>query len=363
VKIVQGIVTHVYTDGSCGTTWPKLAAYAVYVPDTRYRQMGTVPYRQTNNRGELLAVINGIQYLVQVKLAGRIFTDSEYVSKGVNSYMLQWQASGWVCRNKLIENAEMWQVLCDLVRTTGTTVEWIKAHAEDSGNNEADRLANLLRLRLEHEKRVDTTGAFLLASKWTCNEGSDVLHAIPDSPASVLIIDPPSTREMAPNFRPWAGKEPPRKKAKPLPKVVPHPARDRDKVEWKADICNESRQGFLRSWQLVNLQAKLEDDSMQKLLETKTLQETALELDLEILLLEENKALVEALNRCTVFQQVQTLAAQRKIIIILLIRRKNRWSYAMTNLDEDDGEHQYHIFFQNEGPYFSAIRSGDATPS
>ena len=73
-----------------------------------------------------------------------VYTDSTYVQKGITEWMANWQRRNWkTAAGKPVKNADLWRDL--LAATEPHTVEWrwVKGHAGDPGNEEADRLANL----------------------------------------------------------------------------------------------------------------------------------------------------------------------------------------------------------------------------
>jgi ribonuclease HI len=96
----------------------------------------------TNNRMELTAVIEA---LVSLKRSCRItiYTDSEYVRKGMTEWIINWQRRGWkTADNKPVKNADLWQRLDALRKLHEVEWCWVKGHSGDPGNERADALAN-----------------------------------------------------------------------------------------------------------------------------------------------------------------------------------------------------------------------------
>jgi ribonuclease HI len=95
----------------------------------------------TNNRMELTAVIRALEALKR-PTAVRIFTDSQYVQKGISQWIHQWKKNGWrTADKKPVKNADLWQRLDALSGRHDVAWIWVKGHAGHSGNERADKLA------------------------------------------------------------------------------------------------------------------------------------------------------------------------------------------------------------------------------
>src|SRR5947207_2049450 len=92
---------HLFTDGGCSRN-PGPGGWAFIL-----RHLGTKNEKEssgaeadtTNNRMELMAVIEGLKALkrdCQVEL----YTDSEYVRKGLSEWMAGWKRNGWKRREQ-----------------------------------------------------------------------------------------------------------------------------------------------------------------------------------------------------------------------------------------------------------------------
>ena len=97
----------------------------------------------TNNRMELLAAITALESLNKACQVA-LYTDSGYVKDGLNKWLPGWKKNGWKTAAKApVKNQDLWQRL-DLACTRHEiSWHWVKGHAGDEGNEEADRLANL----------------------------------------------------------------------------------------------------------------------------------------------------------------------------------------------------------------------------
>ena len=98
--------------------------------------------KTTNNRMELLAVIEGLRALNE-PCEVAVFTDSKYIVDAVNKgWARRWQANGWRRnpREKAL-NPDLWAQLLALLDTHAVTLRWVKGHAGNPGNERADALA------------------------------------------------------------------------------------------------------------------------------------------------------------------------------------------------------------------------------
>jgi ribonuclease HI len=96
----------------------------------------------TNNRMELMAAIEGLRSISagsQVVL----YTDSEYVKKGITEWMKNWKRNGWkTAAKKPVKNSDLWQLLDTEAQQHNIEWHWVKGHAGHPGNEAADALAN-----------------------------------------------------------------------------------------------------------------------------------------------------------------------------------------------------------------------------
>ena len=96
----------------------------------------------TNNRMELMAVIQGLQALSRASHV-RVTTDSQYVKNGITQWIHNWKRNGWkTAARKPVKNADLWQALDEEVGKHQVEWAWVKGHAGHSENERADDLAN-----------------------------------------------------------------------------------------------------------------------------------------------------------------------------------------------------------------------------
>jgi ribonuclease HI len=133
----------VYTDGACsGNPGPGGWAWAV-APTGDPQGSGGEP-STTNQRMELLAVLNALRVLGTQAGAIEVVSDSQYVVKCFNEAWWEgWLRRGWKnSQRQPVANRDLWEPLIDLVRERGdVTFRWVRGHNGDSMNELVDALA------------------------------------------------------------------------------------------------------------------------------------------------------------------------------------------------------------------------------
>lgn len=132
----------VFTDGSAQPNPGPGGWGAVYVVDgaVQAQRHGHEPHT-TNNRMELVALINGYQ-LVPPGVAAEVYTDSELCFKSMTQWAPGWEARGWKKKGGPIKNLELVQQLYALVQARPELhLQWIKAHDGSRWNEYADSLS------------------------------------------------------------------------------------------------------------------------------------------------------------------------------------------------------------------------------
>ena len=132
----------IYTDGACrGNPGPGGWGALLIAGGHRKSLYGGEP-ETTNNRMELTAAIEALNAL-KGKRRVVLHTDSKYVKDGVESWMANWKARGWKTSSKKpVKNQDLWQSLDKAVKRHDLQWKWVKGHAGNAGNEEADALAN-----------------------------------------------------------------------------------------------------------------------------------------------------------------------------------------------------------------------------
>jgi ribonuclease HI len=135
-------VIEIYTDGACrGNPGPGGWAALLKLGE-REREISGAEALTTNNRMELTAVIRALEALKR-PVQARVYTDSEYVRRGVTEWLSAWKARGWrTAARKPVKNQDLWQRLDELRANHQLEWHWVPGHAGVPGNERVDRLAN-----------------------------------------------------------------------------------------------------------------------------------------------------------------------------------------------------------------------------
>ncbi len=94
----------------------------------------------TNNRMELTAALRALESLPE-PCRVEIYTDSEYLQRGITEWMPGWKARHWKRRGGKLANLDLWQALDRALGRHEVTWSWIKGHAGTRANERADQLA------------------------------------------------------------------------------------------------------------------------------------------------------------------------------------------------------------------------------
>ena len=132
----------IYADGACrGNPGPGGWGVLLRARDAEKELFGG-EQETTNNRMELTAVIRGLETLRR-RCAVRVYTDSQYVQKGISEWIHDWKRRGWrTADRKPVKNADLWRRLDDLARGHRIEWFWVRGHAGHPENERADALAN-----------------------------------------------------------------------------------------------------------------------------------------------------------------------------------------------------------------------------
>jgi ribonuclease HI len=134
-------------------TAPMGDAYSAKLPkptaaNVRYgdheRELTGAEAQTTKNRMELMGAIAALEALTRSSRVA-LYTDSQYVKKGMTEWLQGWKAKGWrTAAKQPVKNVDLWQRLDALVHQSEHRIEWlwVKGHAGDPGNERADALAN-----------------------------------------------------------------------------------------------------------------------------------------------------------------------------------------------------------------------------
>ncbi len=144
----------IYTDGGCsGNPGPGAWAYIILQAETRLSSSESAP-DTTNNRMELSAVIAALEQVARRRewdrLSLEIYTDSEYVQKGITRWIRAWEVNGWRTSGKQpVKNQDLWKRLRELASRRPVQWHWLAGHAGHPLNEECDRMVRQAIARLK----------------------------------------------------------------------------------------------------------------------------------------------------------------------------------------------------------------------
>ncbi len=133
----------IHTDGACRGNPGPGGWGALLRCGERTRELSGGELATTNNRMELMGAIQALEALTRASSVD-LYTDSQYVQKGISEWLSAWIARGWRTASKApVKNADLWQRLKAVADRHEVRWHWVKGHAGDPGNEAVDRLANI----------------------------------------------------------------------------------------------------------------------------------------------------------------------------------------------------------------------------
>ena len=131
----------IYTDGSCLTNPGDGGWAAIISINGEIKEISGSEKNTTNNRMELLAPIRALKEMKQSDQI-EIYTDSQYVKLGITEWINTWLKNSWKTSKKEdVKNKDLWLELYNLNKSLKIKWNWVKAHAGNPLNEEADSLA------------------------------------------------------------------------------------------------------------------------------------------------------------------------------------------------------------------------------
>ena len=130
----------IYTDGSCDPN-PGPGGWAAIILDGKDKRiLKGYSSESTNNRMELTAALEALRQVDPSKPV-KIYTDSQYLQKGVQEWLPNWKARNWKRKGGVLANVDLWKEISEEISRHKITWRWIKGHAGNPYNEQADRIA------------------------------------------------------------------------------------------------------------------------------------------------------------------------------------------------------------------------------
>lgn len=150
---------HLYSDGSStGKVGEGGWAFVLLDGDTLLTESSGHEDETTNNRMELLALMEGLRYVHQnfsTSTKIEAFSDSQYVVKGINEWYSAWETK--MSQGKTIKNQDLWIDYKALVdQFSNLKIKWIRGHTGHIHNERCDQLAK--KAKAERRRLKDAAG-------------------------------------------------------------------------------------------------------------------------------------------------------------------------------------------------------------
>lgn len=149
----------IYTDGACANN-PGKGGYGIVLMyedknHTMHQKKISKGFEMTtNNRMELLAVIDALNYLKKpCKI--KLYSDSKYVIDAINQKWLDgWVEKNWKLNTKNpVKNIDLWKRFLEAQKPHEIEFIWVKGHDSNEFNNLCDKLA--VEARMQENLPID----------------------------------------------------------------------------------------------------------------------------------------------------------------------------------------------------------------
>ncbi len=135
-------IVDIYTDGACSGN-PGQGGYGIVMMYNGARKEVNKGFvMTTNNRMELLAVIDALT-LLKEPCKVRLYSDSKYVVSAIKEgWLIGWIAKNWKnSKKEPVKNIDLWKELIPLIEKHEVEFIWVKGHADNVENERCDELA------------------------------------------------------------------------------------------------------------------------------------------------------------------------------------------------------------------------------
>jgi len=132
------MTTHVFCDGSCLSNPGPGGWAAIVVSDGNETILQGGCKDSTNNRMELKAAIEGVTLAKSLNQPIEVFTDSQYVVRGMTEWIVNWKAKNF---NK-VKNVDLWKELDSVCLAQQIKWTWVRGHNGHAMNERCDKIAN-----------------------------------------------------------------------------------------------------------------------------------------------------------------------------------------------------------------------------
>ena len=152
----------IYTDGACSGNpgpggWGAILRYR-QDDKTTEKELSGYEADTTNNRMELRAAIESLSALSRPCRVD-LYTDSEYVRRGVLEWLAGWQKRGWKTADKKpVKNQDLWEALLAAMAPHMIEWHWVRGHNGHPENERADVLARDAIVKAKLNSSINSAG-------------------------------------------------------------------------------------------------------------------------------------------------------------------------------------------------------------
>ena len=144
------MLVKITTDGSCHPN-PGPGGWAcIFRMGPHCKALYGYSEKSTNIKMEITAAIMALEHL-RFPCEVELTTDSEYVVKGITTWIHKWKKNGWVTASwgntpsKEVLNKDLWERLDKATERHRISWVWVKGHKDHKDNILADQLAGKAR--------------------------------------------------------------------------------------------------------------------------------------------------------------------------------------------------------------------------
>ncbi len=134
-------LVEIFTDGSCLGNPGKGGIGILLRYQGREKQISQGYLLTTNNRMELLAVIEALNALKE-PCRVQLHSDSQYMQNGIQKWIFNWKKNNWKTSDKKpVKNQDLWIALDNAIQRHQVEWQWVKGHSGHYENEICDQLA------------------------------------------------------------------------------------------------------------------------------------------------------------------------------------------------------------------------------
>ena len=132
----------IYTDGACSGNPGAGGWGTILVYNGHEKELSGGEANTTNNRMEMMAVIEGLKALKE-PCEVVLTSDSQYVCNAITKgWAKSWQKNNWIKSDKTqAKNADLWEEMLQLLAVHKVNIVWVRGHNGHPYNERCDKLA------------------------------------------------------------------------------------------------------------------------------------------------------------------------------------------------------------------------------